>query len=365
MIAYGSLYPWHFVARELGHSPLWILFHSWSLRFDRFIFRDIVINVMLYVPAGITGHLAFRKFRRPWLAFAGPILIGAVWSASIEMIQLFDPPRDCSAIDLLNNIAGCGVGVLLAIVLENHFLPTGKPPDRSALALLACWTVWLLFPLFPVLGRTVLLQKLSLFTQFATVDSVPFVSAVFCWFAVGSLFSAGGLRPVRRLLAISVLLIPAQFFMVDRQPVFAELLGAVGGAALFALLWRQRNTYQKPLAWAFLGLLVFRGCAPFTFVPAAEPFWWIPFQGFLSMDWQAGVQSIAEKFFWYGTAIWLMLATGMRVVVATAMVAAILLVIEVMQTHLPGRTAEITDPLLAIFGGFVLATMDARRRKHA
>ena len=350
---------------------MWILFHSWSLRFDRFVFRDIVINVALYVPAGITGHLAFRRFRRPWLSFAGPILIGAVWSASIEMLQIFDPSRDCSALDLANNIAGCVLGVLFAILLEDFFLPhqerhsARKPPDRAALALLACWTVWLLFPLFPVLGRTVLRQKLSLFTQFAALDLVPFVSAAFCWFTVGSLFRAGGLRPARRLLAISVLFIPAQFFIVDRQPVFAELVGAVTGASLFALCWRKRNAYQKPLAWAFLGLLVFRGCAPFSFVAAAKPFWWIPLEGFLTMDWQSGVQSVAEKFFWYGTAIWLMLAAGMRAAVATAMVAAVLFVIEVMQTHLPGRTSEITDPLLAIFAGFVLATMDARRRKPA
>lgn len=329
----------------------------------------MLVNVALYVPAGITGNLAFRKFGKTWLSLTAPVAICTVFSTSIEMIQVYVPSRDSSALDLITNIAGSMIGVLLAVVMEEYRIgwqphkshKSPIPPDRAALALLACWLVWLWSPLFPVMGRTALAHKFKIFLQTPVVDFVPFLSAVVVWFAAGNLFRAGALRPARRLTAISVALIPAQFFIVDRQPVPAELAGAVTGAACFALFWPVRNTYRnawwKTQAWAFLCVIVLRGLFPFKFVPAAVSFSWIPFSGFLNMDWQTGVQVMAGKFFWYGTAIWLLAATGRRLRTATVLVAATLLCIEVAQTWLPGRTAEITDPLLAIFAGFALAVI--------
>jgi len=55
-----------------------------------------------------------------------------------------------------------------------------------------------------------------------------------------------------------------------------------------------------------------------------------------------------RKCFWYGSAIWLLRAVGWRLARATVAVALLLGAIEVIQIHLPGRVAEITDPLLAV-----------------
>ncbi len=301
------------------------------------------------------------------MSLAAPVLISAVWSALIEMTQLFVPSRDCSALDLLTNIAGSIVGVFFAILLEEVLLrnraqiassKTRKRPDRAALALLACWVLWLLFPLFPVMGTYALRHKFHAFAISPIVEPVPFLSAALAWFAAGTLFRAGALRPARWLTAISVILIPAQFFIVDRQPAPAALAGAVVGAACFALFWQKRNQYGslywKILAWTFLAMIVIRGLAPFRFLPDAAPFSLIPFAGFLNMEWQPGIQEMAQKSFWYGTAIWLMRASGLTSRTAIALVAAVLLLIEIAQTHIPGHTAEITDPLWAIFAGWAL-----------
>jgi VanZ family protein len=347
-----------------------MLLHSWPFAFNRFIFRDIVVNIALYIPAGLTGHLAFRKFGRMWLSLAAPVLICTVWSASIEMIQLYVPSRTCSAVDLATNVLGSMIGVFFAMLLEDVFLfnraqlasrTLQKPrrqPDRAALALLACWAAWLLFPLFPVMGRYVLRHKLDFFLHSPIVDPVPFLSTALAWLAAGNLFRAGALRPARWLTAISVILIPAQFFIVDRQPAPAELAGAVVGAACFSIFWQKRNVYGsaywKILAWTFLATIIVRGLAPFRFLSAPVPFSLIPFSGFLNMYWQPGIQEMAQKSFWYGTAIWLMRASGLKSRTTTALVAAVLLLIEIAQTHIPGHTAEITDPLWAIFAGWAL-----------
>jgi VanZ family protein len=357
----------------LPANPLLMLLNSWPADFNRFIFRDVVVNVALYVPAGLTGHLAFRRYGKWWLSLTAPVLICAAWSATIEMVQLFVPTRDTSALDLSTNVIGSMIGVVLGIVLEDVLVlrrarvTAGqsrrqlKAPDRSAVALLFCWLSWLWFPLFPVLGRTVLFHKADMFLQAPFAQPVPFLSAMLAWVAAGNLLQAAALRPARRWLAISVAFVPLQLFIVDRQPVAAALAGAILGALCFVFLWPLRKTnrglYWKTTAWAFLAVIVFRGLSPFHFSPAAVPFEWIPFSGFLNMNWQSGIQVIAEKFFWYGTAIWLMRRSGIRVIPATALVAVVLLGIEIAQTRLPGHVAEITDPLWAIFTSAAMVAM--------
>jgi hypothetical protein len=233
------------------------------------------------------------------------------------------------------------------------------------MVLLGCWAIWFLFPLFPVMGRSLLRYKLSLFLHSPLMDLVPLISAAGCWFAAGSLLRAAALRPARWLLAASVLMIPLQFVVVDRQPALAELAGAILGAASFALSWSKRDTHRPLLAWGFLVLIVVRGLAPFDFAEPTTHFSWIPFGGFLAMDWQTGIQLLAEKVFWYGTAIWLMVRAEMPRaeipgVRATIIVALTLLAIEIVQTHLPGRTAEITDPLIALLAGVAMTATRPR-----
>jgi VanZ family protein len=54
---------------------------------------------------------------------------------------------------------------------------------------------------------------------------------------------------------------------------------------------------------------------------------------------------------------------GCSYAVATALVAGVLGVIEFLQIHLPGRTAEITDPLYAVILGVVLKLLDSADRQ--
>ncbi len=364
LIAYGSLYPWHFHAVQLPADPLTILLNSWNFSFNRFYLRDILVNIAIYIPAGLTGELAFRRFRKPWLSLTGPVVICAALSATVEMTQLFVPSRTCSVVDLITNVFGSILGVILAVVIEDVFFDYRKQitprvkTDRGALFLLAWWAGSLLFPLFPVLGTTLLRYKLGIFLRSPLIQPITFLSAALAWMAAGTLFRAAGFRPSRGFVGISVLLIPAQFFIVDRQPTPAALTGAILGTACFILLWPKRNVYGttgwKILAWAFLVTIALRALAPFDFIDTGVPFSWIPFAGFLHMEWQTGVQVMAEKTFWYGTAIWLFVASGMRIRLATSLVAAVLMLLEIAQIYLPGHIAEITDPLWAIFVGWVL-----------
>jgi hypothetical protein len=161
-----------------------------------------------------------------------------------------------------------------------------------------------------------------------------------------------------------MLAIPAQFLIVERQPVIPDLLGAVAGFALYA--WRSRTRHvTKTEAWAFLAVILLRGLSPFRPAPGWTPFTWIPFGGMLAADWQFAVMVMLEKIFWYTSAVWLLRAAGMRLARAIAAVAAILAVIEIAQLRLPGRVPESTDPILAILMGFVLFILSRETGKQS
>lgn len=352
---------------EAPANPFWILLHSWPTVFNRYTFGDIAINVALYMPAGFTGYLAFRRFAGKAMSVIAPVLICTAFSMSIELIQLFVPSRDCSLLDLVCDIIGSVFGVVLATMLADVFPrkpilgARGKQPEFGAVALLFCWIGSFLFPLFPVMGRTALGQKLGIFLHAPVGDPVLILTAALVWLTAGNLFQSGAFSSPRWLTVLSVAIIPAQFLVVDRQPSPATLAGALVGAVCFALFWPRRNVYRnagtKVLAWVFLGMLIVRGLAPFEFDGPAASFSWIPFNGFLETPWQTGIQILAEKFFLYGASVWLLRAAGLRNGMATVVTAAALLGIEIAQTRLPGRTAEITDPLLAILAGFALAIL--------
>ncbi len=170
--------------------------------------------------------------------------------------------------------------------------------------------------MFPIYGHHELLRKLSVFADSSVFAPVAILSAAALWYVTGLLLVAAGIRHASQLVALSILAIPAQFLIVDRQPEISDLLGAIVGFALFA--WRSHTRpVTKIEAWSFAAIIVIRGLAPFQFASVSAPFTWIPFGGMLAADWQFAVLVMLEKIFWYTTAVWL-LASVMRLGYAIA-----------------------------------------------
>ncbi|MCX6630841.1 MAG: hypothetical protein NTW28_24775, partial [Candidatus Solibacter sp.] len=95
-IVYGSLYPFQFDFGRTDASPLITLLHAWPAKVDRFGWRDVSVNLLLYFPLGLTAVLVLiRRWSRAAAALA-TVMLGTGLSASIEMLQIFDSSRTCS-----------------------------------------------------------------------------------------------------------------------------------------------------------------------------------------------------------------------------------------------------------------------------
>ncbi len=294
------------------------------------------------------------------------MLLGLLLSAAMELTQLLVPGRNTSMADLITNVVGSGLGGLWACCRSVWRLHGLRRPvrdhraaDRSALLLGFCWAAWLFFPLFPVLGRYVLSQKLAVFAHSRVVDPVLLYRLAACWYAAGLLGDHVG-QVSRGWFFVTLLAIPAQFFIVEKQPLPSLLLGAVAGVALFAVVHRASAPTLAEAA-AFLTVILIRGLSPFHFASGPVEFGWIPFGATLTSEWQSAAGVLIEKAFYYGTAIWLLRAAGLRLAFSIMLVAAVLAAIEIAQLWLPGRTPEITDPILAILMGLVSRPLRGRQ----
>ena len=135
----------------------------------------------------------------------------------------------------------------------------------------------------------------------------------------------------------------------------AELAGAA-----IALAWRVAlDPWPRWRTLSAVALLTSAVVAlrlePFYFQAAAMPFGWIPFASFMHGSVGVDMQSFLEKFFLYGSLIWLLQKAGMPLLPATIAVAAMLFATSIAEIYLPGRSAEITDAATALCVGGLIA----------
>ena len=373
LIVYGSTYPWDFVNVSYPANPLWLLLHSWPVSFDRWMFRDVALNLALYVPVGVFAYLKLARRLGPAVSAIAAVALGTALSASMEMVQQFETSRSSSAVDLVCNLAGTVGGVVagrlhratLARWASARLMEAGAQ-GRGALVLLLCWIGYQLIPVFPALSSGRLLRALQGMPpgSFAVPE---FLAGLGEWMGVARVsvgLSEGLSRAGFPLQAMTLLvcLAPARMLIVGRTVSLAEL-AAAGAAWILWTLWLSRQTFRTQwAAGAVLAAILIRGLAPLEFISAPRPFSWIPFAGSLSYEYLAAAIPLLRKAFTYGAAIWLLHAAGLSRWTAAVSVAVLLGAIEAVQVYLPAHTPEITDPLLALLLAATFGLLGSRAK---
>lgn len=341
---------------------IYSVFHAWGTPETSLQFGDTALNLALYFPLGASGYLAFRRRMGPLLASLMPVVLGFALSTSIEMAQLFQPARICNTLDILFNTAGSVIGVgagriYAAGVRKWADAARRRLPDPASVALLVCWISYLFFPFIPTAGRADIAHRTDLFFQSSLAAPARIAWAAMAWLVAGRLLYASGIQVAWPWLALTAIAIPLQIFIPGRQPAIWDMIGAAAGCLLFHFWGRQ----ARPASWiaAFvLFVLVFHGLSPFRFAGEPREFSWIPFSGLLASKWQIGAVVLLEKTFFYGGAVWVLRSAKLNFGAAIAIVAAVLGIVEWWQRYLPGRTPEVTDPVMAVLLGVAMVTLE-------
>ena len=365
LIVYGSLYPWQFHARELTANPAWILAHAWPTHFSPNQIKDVIVNVLFYAPLGLFGFLSLSTTRLRSVAGGATIAIGFALSCSMEMLQLFDAGRDTSALDVLSNTAGAGVGVACGELFESHLrniqarLQTIRWNQKGSLLLLVCFAARELVPFFPDYSPYRVWHKGIALLAVNEFSVGVFLASLVEWLAVARLVETATEPPwASRIYFALLALVPAKILVISRTTNGMEL----GGAALAYFIWRyglRRSGWRsRVLAILFTTLIVLRGLSPFHFMSEATPFSWVPFRALLAAGRLAAISILFGKLFACGTLVWLLRDNGWRMRYAAAGAAVILAAIEAAQMYLPNRVPEIADPLLALLLAWILTALD-------
>jgi hypothetical protein len=120
------------------------------------------------------------------------------------------------------------------------------------------------------------------------------------------------------------------------------------------------------VALLLIGVVVIQSLAPFQFQAYARPFGWIPFLSFMRGSMEVNALSMFEKVFTYGSLLWLLTGAGLRLGAATTVSAVMIFVLRYAQTHLPGRSAEITDVIIVLVLALVMTLLaDEPLPRHA
>jgi len=367
LIVYGSLFPFEFAknAGDLGTVALQIAFRATSR-------GDIVANLLLYAPFGFAVTLVFAA-RRGWLA-AGALALAAGTSLSfgIEVLQAYEPARVSSLTDVALNSAGTLGGAAVALLYTQYFASRSLAgTSNSRVELLPCIVIalWLgnrLAPFVPTLDWQKFKDALKPLVMSPHVVSLDVFAYAVGWLIVGS--AIGCLGRVRNsrlvLLTLAGIVIGGEVVLVGRQVSASEIL-AIALCLPISLSSDRltQRTRTSLLFWLAALVVTLRGLEPFTLSPWPQSFSWIPFRSSINGDWEIGYAVLFDKVFWYGSLIWLLLRNGATALGAGLVTAVLLGGIEVVQIWLPGRSAEITDPFLAILlaiGSRLLADRSSR-----
>ena len=367
IVAYGSLYPWNFEFTSAAGNPVRILLHGWPGEWNRYVLRDIVLNVIVYMPLGLVAVLALRRRRSRAFAASAAIAFGFLLSVAMELLQVYLPSRDSSLLDVLTNTLGTAAGAGFAICFEGgirRLMERRAGQFRAAATLLLLvWAVSELYPLFPEIGRSHVRQELTLLFHSRGLSIVETWANAAEWFAAALALDALFARMRTFGLAIAMLCVPAQLIVTGRSLTLAEIAGALLALALWHFV--RRESRARCCAWMLGSAILLRQFQPFYFLAVPQPFSWIPFAATLESSREAATAIITRKAFDYGALIWALRCIGVPFVRAGLAVAAVLVATEAIQTYLPGRSPEITDPLLALLMMLALRAMSPAVGKTA
>lgn len=350
IIVGGTLYPFAFYQPLDGLGPVRTLLGTLSDRPGR---GDFLANILLYMPLGFFYVRAIPRSVPAPARIALAVLSGAILSLSMELSQYYDEGRRPTATDVYSNVLGTALGAAAGCVMQTNVRWPGLREaalNRVPILLLTAWLAYRLYPYVPTIDLHKYWDALKPVVLHPSLTAYDLFRHTTIWLAIGALI--GGIGGHRRAWLLFPLfagtVLGAKVLIITTMLSLAEVSGAAL-ALLLLLFLPSRKRLRAGIAGLLLGIYVVTlRLEPFEFFPVPGPFGWVPFLSFTQGSIEVNVMSFLEKFFLYGSLIWLLSEALLPLWFSTALVGATLFLTSWAQTYLPGRSAEITDAVMAL-----------------
>ncbi len=363
-VMYGSLYPFDFASPAPnalnGLLSNWHLFHSRG---------DALGNIGLFVPWGVVSVLALAPRRGGIVATSIACALGFVLACVAQIGQLWVPARDPAAGDVVWNLVGCIIGVAIGYRLLAKRKTNGgaAPPALVGDALLGAWllTEWL--PLIPSLDVQLIKEHLKTIVAGPALNIGELAPQLAMTVLAGHLIRQRTERghPVRIFFAILALVVAGKLIIIGAQASLSMLIGLALGAITWLTIDRvPRQRQREILAGLLLTGYTCAALSPFSFRDAAAGIVWLPFSAMLQGSMLANVQSLMADMVLFASILYVVQAAGGRPIAMSIILAMWVLGMESLQAFIETRTADITEPLLVLILGQVLAPALQQERRE-
>ncbi len=366
-IVYGSFYPFEFEpAASEGTMIFDRILEDWRERITARLSRsDALANVILYLPFGLFGMIAFGPVLGRTRAAVAVAILGIVLSLSIEIAQHFTVARTSDPRDILTNAAGTLTGIAAGWLIRPYIpLPLVRMGIAmpSAAVLVVCWFGYRLAPFVPSLDLQQVkdsLKPLLIHPDFRMLEVIRYFGL---WLAIRRISEA--VTPLlsgwTMFAALAMATLGGKILIIHNVVRASELAGLIAAAGAWLLLSRVRRDGPRTLAVAiaFAVAVLVDGLEPFAFAADPQPFNPLPFHSMVIGDWDAGLRSFFRKAFLYGTLFWLLAQWSDSPRASTVTVTVLAGLIMIAHLFLPGRSADLTDPVLALLVGSMLWLAD-------
>ncbi|MCD2452519.1 VanZ family protein [Methylicorpusculum oleiharenae] len=357
LIFYGSVYPFnfHYVPFERD-TLLGQLYQQDNI----FGLGDLIANIVLFVPYGALGILRHEFHRLPLKKAISLAFYGIIFSAALQLVQIYLPERVLSYSDVIWNMLGLfiGIGVGWAIRKKTNLAPSRlsywyTPPGLITVA----WLSSQLIPFIPTLQFNFIKDNLKHLLELPlSLNEIFF--ALIAWLTVGYWLTQSHKFTFFALLVAFT--VGSKLIILNSDLSINFIIGS-----LFSILllypFKQliaKNLLTIVLASSLFLLLTIKGLTPFEFTSEPKSFLWLPFSGFLEGSMLVNAQNLCEKTFLFGSIIWLIKTTSSSIKASAVLVCIWVFIIELLQIFISSHTPEITDVLLVLFIAYLLNTAE-------